>query len=228
MWWFLTFDVWKNMLAWMHFDDEYSEDPWKNAIQSRNVPSKTEHATSSAFYNSPNKSPCSPSLHYSSLAVLSFFAHSRTHNARGHCVCADISWFSALPGAHWGVRREDDKEKETVRRREREQSHPPKTLKLAQSMNACFYLLPLNVCSPTPSLLCHLSLGLFVGFACRGEVPVMPDHNMTLQNIGLLFPTVFMSYGLSASLIQLGWWCRLNNSATGVGGLFLWLLACHF
>lgn len=95
-------------------------------------------------------------------------------------------------------------------------------------MNACFYLLPLNVCSPTPSLLCHLSLGLFVGFACRGEVPVMPDHNMTLQNIRLLFPTVFMSYGLSASLIQLGWWCRLNNSATGVGGLFLWLLACHF
>lgn len=112
----------------MHFDDKHSEDPWENAIQSRNVPSKTDHAISSAFYNSPNKSPCSPSLHYSSLAVLSFFAHSRTHNARGHCVCADISWFSALPGAHWGVRREDDKEKETVRKREREQSHPPKTL----------------------------------------------------------------------------------------------------
>lgn len=32
MWGFLTFDVWKNMLTWLHFDDKHSEDPWKNAI----------------------------------------------------------------------------------------------------------------------------------------------------------------------------------------------------
>lgn len=45
-----------------------------------------------------------------------------TENLGGHCVCADISWFSASPRA------ERERERKTKRETESEQSHPPKTL----------------------------------------------------------------------------------------------------
>lgn len=51
------------------------------------------------------------SIHYSSLAVLSFFAGSRTHTTWGHCVCADISWFLLASSRVRSQEREKDKER---------------------------------------------------------------------------------------------------------------------
>lgn len=51
-------------------------------------------------------------------------------------------------------------------------------------MNASFSPMSFSGCPLPPSLLClAVSVGLFVHLGCRGEVPVMPHHNVTLLNI---------------------------------------------
>lgn len=96
-------------------------------------PRRSGNATLSALCNSPNSSSSSRSLCYSCLCGFVFLAGSRTNKTWGHCVCADISWFLLRLQQREREReggRGGDGGRNTQKSpdRQREQSHPPKTV----------------------------------------------------------------------------------------------------